>query len=90
MKSWQRAPFATKCGSCGTVIREGDPLLVIAIANLQRRLRRCQGCAGEPVNWDEIAAAPAREPAEPPSFRPVGELAKTFDPRMAAAGKDPE
>lgn len=90
MKTWQRAPFAVKCGNCGTVLKQGAPMLLIELPGVTRKRRRCKACAGEPVNWDQIAKPEQRQAPELSTFRPVSEIATRFDPKMAQAGKDSE
>lgn len=40
----------TVCGRCGNPIAPGVPVALLTT----RLLKRCQSCAGEPVNVDEI------------------------------------
>jgi hypothetical protein len=84
MKVWRRCALTTRCGSCGTLIAEGAPVFVLK-GPTSREFKRCQSCAGEPVDWDAIEAQ-AGPPIEPPTFRPVSELAQRFDSKMAQAG----
>lgn len=51
MKAWRRAVVTTRCGKCGRQVNIGDPLVVITLAKVKRRLWRCVVCGemGEPV-----------------------------------------
>jgi hypothetical protein len=50
MKLWRRALRAQRCGGlCGHLIAKGDVFLELHIPGLERQLRRCATCAGEPV-----------------------------------------
>lgn len=73
MKDWQRAPLSSRCGSCGSPIPENDPMLKVQIGTL-RPLSRCEDCAGQPVNWEQILK-PVVQERSPTTFRPLGELA---------------
>ncbi len=87
MRQWQRAPLAALCGGCGALVKQGDPWLLIELPGVTKRRRRCQDCAGEPVDWDALAVV--QEPVQRlPAFSPVADMAEVFDARKAQAGKD--
>lgn len=50
---WTLRSARESCGNCGRDIAAGEPLAVLTLKNLIR----CDGCAGEPVDVDAIAAA---------------------------------
>ncbi len=87
MRQWQRAQLAALCGGCGAMVKPGDPWLLIELPGVTKRRRRCQDCAGEPVDWDALAVV-QEAVAKLPAFRPVYDMAEVFDARKAQAGKD--
>jgi hypothetical protein len=46
-RQWIRSVCDTQCGDCGRHLRTGDPVLLLGIPQLKRRLQRCPLCAGE-------------------------------------------
>ena len=47
MKEWKRTPVTVACGNCDALVAFGDPVLVMTLANVRRKLVRCQACAGD-------------------------------------------
>ncbi len=87
MRQWQRAPLAALCGGCDALVQPGEPWLLIELPGVTKQRRRCQACAGEPVDWEALAV-PQEAVAKLPAFRPVADMAEVFDARKAQAGKD--
>lgn len=51
MRTWQRSPVEAICGGpCkGTTIRVGDPVQMVELVGVARKLVRCRNCAdGQP------------------------------------------
>ena len=73
MKAWTRADHLTICGGpCRTLMFQGDPVLVLTVASVDRHFHRCAACAGEPV------------PADLPPLREVAStIAPTTKPKKA-------
>jgi hypothetical protein len=95
VKRWAYAPIDTFCGSCGATVPQGKPYLEVRITNVKPRYR-CETCAGEPPNLEQLEADAVRLAArvvEPPSFVQVKYIAPKdlpFDPRMAQTGERDE
>lgn len=87
MKTWRRATLTEPCGHCGKAIAEGAPELVIAIPGLSRRIVRCAGCAGEPVDEERLAIQDEAQQAERPRFEFTGATRDLFDPKLAQTGE---
>lgn len=92
MRSWTRSEFQTFCGGpCGRTVKAGEPVQVIELAMVKRRLVRCEQCADGPVDWEQVHnKQQLREQiaAKVASFTSVRQVAEEFDPKMAAAGRD--
>jgi hypothetical protein len=90
VKRWAYAPIDTFCGSCGATVPQGKPYLEVQITNVKTRYR-CEKCAGQPVDVDQLEAAATRtvEPTQPSGFFRFGDVAR-FDPRMAQTGEKDE
>ena len=61
MSVWLRASSDVSCGCCGTVIRRGEPVRVLTLA----QLKRCAACAGEPAPELPALEAPIRATPQP-------------------------
>lgn len=87
MKGWERvvAEGGEACGFCEKRQSIGTPVLVIYLTDLspvRRRRIRCQACANEPVNEEQLAQfAPVT--IETATVKPVAppEGFTRFDPR---------
>lgn len=84
MTEWTRSPRQRLCGSCGSHIREGAPMLVLSRDGQPWRLYRCEGCAG---------AAPPELPAYVQRSQMTSKMVKLsrvelpFDWKQKAAGQ---
>ena len=60
MRTWTRAASDALCGRCAGEIRPGDPVLMIQVAMVKKRLTRCEQCADEPVPDMPLQRAPEK------------------------------
>ncbi len=78
MIAWTRAARFQMCGRCGAQLAPGDPIQVISLQAMRRRLLRCGDCAAGEVPPDlppDIHVKPSTTKA----FRTtVGQLAAQF------------
>ncbi len=92
MKSWRCPSPSASCGRCGKLLAEDEPVLVLTMAGVQRALVRCQGCAGEAVDWQVVQAGPPRTGTgltRQDVMQRLGEIRPGwFDARQAQAGRD--
>src|SRR3990167_4752424 len=89
MTRWTRAHLDTNCGRCGAPIPIGVPMLCLKTAGMRRELQRCEGCAGEPVDVEQIEAEDVRRDCEtrerrPPTMLPPPRPRPEPRPRQAA------
>jgi len=54
MRTWRRASIATRCGSCGTVVPVGQPLLILTLGHAVKF--RCGKCEEAPADLPENPA----------------------------------
>jgi hypothetical protein len=52
MRTWTRLPYEKLCGQCSRPIYREQPLQVITMTGVERRLYRCAECADGPVPTD--------------------------------------
>lgn len=77
------------CGRCANVQTDGTPIQRVQIAGVTRRLIRCQACANESVNFEQLERGDTQTER---TFAPLSDfLAKMrtrVDWKAAAAGED--
>lgn len=77
--TWRRVATWTECGRCSRRIEPGEFVAILA-----DRFRRCEQCAGVPVDIHTLAAANAArdEPAadDRGQFRLLRDLGSTWNP----------
>lgn len=92
MRTWARATRDQRCGCCSAIIRQGDPIFLIAVVTLTAPKVRCRllECAGEPAPAD-LPPLIERLPIELPRMVRVtaGVASLPFDYKQRQAEREP-
>lgn len=85
---WQRVPYQEHCRYCGTLLKRGTPMFVLALPMVKRRKVRCEACAG-PAPLD-LAPLPERPDfsQQVERIRQIAEQNKRAERREWTAYKD--
>ena len=76
MKEWTRTPVTVACGNCDQLVSVGDPVLVLTMVNLRRKLIRCPQCAGDaPPNLPPLETRPEPQ-SHTKRMKPLATLAR--------------
>lgn len=88
MRHWERARIVEPCGGCGNPVKVDAPIQVITLVNVTKRRIRCEGCASEPVDLEQLEAFDLGKPrdGERPRFEFTGVTRDLFDSKAGAAG----
>lgn len=94
MKVWQRTRIEERCKGCGKPLPTGTSVQVVLLVDIPKRIIRCEGCAGEPANVDELEAFDVAEerresskPIERQTFEFTGATRDLFDVKQAQTGE---
>jgi len=90
MIHWTRAVRDCLCGNCGKQLAPNDPLQVMTITGVSRRMYRCQECADGsiPANLPALQAKGKPDAVREREPTLVGILAKRYDVRMRQVGEE--
>lgn len=89
MRTWTRAAVTTLCGGrCGGTVNVGDPVQLVEVPGMRRKLIRCEQCADSQVPPDLPEAIVKGTVAAPSGFARFSRASVPKDFKALAAGKD--